>query len=253
MSTIVDTIQEVRLEEIAGEIRQATRVLYLDVYSTPVFFNALSDPQVPQAGDALNADYPNVKVIRRIPTVVRTPGVNNGYATRVRIEIQYELQRPRTDNFALRGGSSLQQIETGKKQDGSAITLTYNSTTYPVRIPVLAPQGNLSREIEESTNDPDAIVDDWVGHVNSATWRGGSAKSWLCTNVTYELIDRKNNPKRYRFTYEFEKTNDPDGWKITEVYKDSSGRIPSDVDPSSGNGIVTVDYYPTYNFGSKFS
>jgi hypothetical protein len=251
----VDTVQDTGLRESQGVVVEASRAYFVTVDNStedgPLIFQALNADTVPSPGTSLNDDLPNVKVEERSPQLVQYEQ-SSDKAT-FKIGVTYRLQRPEEPeaSYTLSGSSSLSQITTQKTRTGEVIDVTYNDDTQRGEIDVFAPEQSIRFGITETTNDPESIVHAWLDHVNAAAWRNLEEKRWLCTGVTYELIDEKSDPKKYNFEYEFTSTVNPDGWVYTVAYKDADGNIPNDV--VEGTGIKTIEWHPTKDFTTKFS
>lgn len=237
------------LTEENGEIVAASENWVVpDISTSPVVFTAMEATGLPEAGDALNASYPNVKVkSRQITEIVRQNDTSTWTAY---ITITYELDRPEAEvTFSLRGGASVNQIETDKDRSGNPIELTYGSKTVRATANVLDVQATFQCEIVETTNDPDGVVAQYVNHVNDSPFRGKPAGYWLCTHVEYEPRDLSNTQNReYRFGYEF--SGKEEGWLYTVAYKGDDGYIPDDV--VEGTGIKDIEWHPERNFALKF-
>ena len=247
----IDLVEGSFLTEEYGENVEAVRIaiVHLSKSETPIFENALAKSIVPEPGASLNNDSPNVKVFRRTPKIVGLDGSN----VTVQVTVEYQIQRPESDApNPLRGGASLTQIETAKGRDGSQITVTHDGDTQGGQISVLVAQANFSREIIEQTDDPEAIQNEWIGKVNLNQWKGGSPRTWICSDVQYELVERNDSgTDRYSFTYSFEQSDNPDGWDPTVVYQNADGTIPEGL--VDGDGIKTIEWYEEKDFNTKFS
>lgn len=231
----------------AGEIVSASASIITSTAGITigqVFANVLANPLVPQIGDALDASIPDVKCVRRTPTIV---GLEGGF-WHCKVICEYTLQRPTLQALPVRGGSSLTQIRTQVDGSGNPILVTYKDKTVQVTVDVPDHRGQFAIEITESTNDPWDIANDWVNHINEQAWRGGFAREWLCTNVQYQLLNVNVNPRLWTFNYEFE--YNPHGYVYTAVYEDQDGNRPADL--VDGTGIIDVLWHPERDFSTKF-
>jgi len=102
------------------------------------------------------------------------------------------------------------------------------------------------------TNNPEAVKNAWLNHINSEDWKEGQPGQWLCSRVHYEPIHLDCDPQRWRFTYEFTKTEDPDGYTYNVAYKDADGNIPSDASYAANMGLKRIDWHPETDFRTKF-
>jgi len=258
MATTPPLIQESHIIEQFGEVTEAVMVhVVTPIYASTLghlFAQAAVAPGIPQPGDWLDATYfPNVRCETRTPRVVAWDGT----AGTVRMECVFRLQRPACEaQHPLRGGASLNQITTEKDRNGVPITLSYtdpltlNEDTIGAEVTVPDVHGHFTREIIEATDIPDALVAEWINHVNAADWRlPGDTGEWLCSDIQYELIDRHAQPKRYKFQYEFERQ--PGGFLYTTIYKDKDGNIPPDLE--EGVGVKDIEWHWPKDFSTKFA
>lgn len=247
MAVVGPTIESMLTEE-NGEIVGATSVYHVtDVTGSPILETALDTSGVPQPGDSLNASHTDVKVKSRQAQIVGIPSSGN-YT--VRVDVTYELDRPEAEvTFSLRGGASVNQIETEKDRAGNPIELTYDGKTVRATVNVTSVEGTFQVELVEKTNDPDGLIAQYVNHTNSAAFRGKPRGTWLCTHAEYEPRDLSNTQDReYRFSYEFSYREEE--WKYTVAYKGEDGYIPADV--VEGQGIKTITWHPERDFAAKF-
>lgn len=234
-----------------GQIRSATEVYYVvGAFGSvlgDIFFDALRQSGIPQAGAPLSPNLPYVRATRRTP---RYMGRRSGGDAVVRIEVQYELLLPNTEGvkLQLRGGGSLTTISTTKDKNGDPIEVTYDGDTQRKAINVPQVQRYHTRETIEETNDPDGLLDSWLNYVNSTTFRGKPARTWLVANGDWEPIILTGNTKLYRFVWQL--LYDPAKHVYTVAYTDSGGNIPSDV--VDGTGIDDIYWHPEKDFTTKF-
>jgi len=258
MATTPPLIQDSYVTEEFGEIVEAVMVHVVGPMNASsighLFAQAAVAPGIPQPGDWLDGTYfPNVRCEIRTPRVISWDGA----AGNVRMECVFRLQRPPQEaQYPLRGGSTLNQVTTKKDRNDVPIVLEwYNPDTEKteVTVPDVTVQeihGHFYREIVEQTDNPDAIVAEWVSHVNAADWRlPGDMGEWLCSDVQYELIDRYAQPKRYRFQFEFERQ--PGGWVYTVRLVNKDGVVPDDL--IEGVGIKDIEWHWPKDFSTKFA
>lgn len=167
----------------------------------------------------------------------------------------------------LRGGSTLKQIETAKNSDGTDIVVTHDwpsdttaqyangetkadtTETRGGTIAVMVPMSTISGSYVQQTASPGAITKAYIGKLNSTTWQGGAARTWMCTSFTFELVDDTLSPPLYRFDFTFEYDDQTWDNDTTVVFIDEDTGSP--VTPLvDGESIVTVPYYDTANFNN---
>lgn len=218
-------VEGASITEVAGVIEAATQIMFVTETDSPLFESALAQEGVPKAGDKLNDANENVRVIRRIPIVVGIDAKQSPTEFLLKISIDYELQRPDAPApYPLRGGASLQQIQTSKQRDGTPLTVTSATAGAEPQVAtanVLQPQMNISFDRVISTPFPSTHADKYIGKVNDATFLAKPARTWLCTAVPFEIVDESKSPPRYRFTYELE--NNPETWDESVGFKKDDG------------------------------
>lgn len=141
--------------------------------------------------------------------------------------------------------ATLGQTETTKDIDDNDISLSYTypsdykyndqkkSTTETVvaRVPKLIPQKTttLTKKVTSITaSDIDTEWNTYGGKVNSATWLGGSARTWLYAGI--EAVPNEDSSEwDVSCTFQYRR----DGWDETAVFIDpNTGQAPEDVDDS---------------------
>ena len=165
------------ITEVAGEIVAAHSVWVVGVTQTPWIFKALSHADLPQPGQRLNADNPDVRVFGRKAHVIVWDNTV-GKAT-VEVEIDYKIQRSEPDaRFPVQGGSTLNQIQTQRHNprvgpffNDDPIRVSYGDPldVQTVKATVMEPLGHFAVDIREETETPDKLVQDWIGLTNLDT------------------------------------------------------------------------------------
>lgn len=172
--------------------------------------------------------------------------------------LNVSLLTPSTSNPAqISVGSTVQQQQTNKDQSGAKITVTYSgtdngsvSTTYNADpLSVYKPQTVVTYERLEPSS-PLSNATAYVGYVNSASFLGDAAKTWLCTRISGTSEDGGGSWKN---RYEFQRAPSSAGWQQKVFYTSrATGAVPADVDVDgtlgTGNGVSTVDLYPSIDF-----
>lgn len=263
--TVKELIKETGYTEESGEIVSAQRVFVVTGVSGTaigdILFAACEASGIPKPGDALSESARYTRVRRRRPTII---GKKSGL-WHVRVDVEYELQRlvgsegdRELDQLALRGGSSVTQIATMKDRQGNALKVTYTPTGGTAQqqqgeLNVYDVQATFMREAVRQESNPEDYISNYINCVNADSFRGKPAKYWLCTNISYELINRLASPALYRFVFEFQ--GRPELWKYTYVYRDQTGQVPNDVavTQENGNGIVTIEWHEQRNFSAIWS
>lgn len=187
-----------------------------------------------------------------------------GCTTKVRFRLEYIPVGETENNYVFRGVASLAQQQSEVDQYGTQITVTHefpedyvdndkyagNTVTQGGTVSYLKPELALMATGIESITYPERLAAEWIGFINSTTWRGVStAGMWLCSNVQYALHNHKTSPKQWKFTFEF--VFNQDGWDPFVAFKDpNTGKSPSGL--VSGTGYKSVSMYPSKDFNTKF-
>ena len=206
-----------------------------------LFYDALRATGIPRPGQVLSPNLPYVRAVKRVPRYLGRR--SNGEAV-VRVEVEYQQLLPNTEGvkLQLRGGGSLTTIQTDVDKDGNAIKVAYNGTDHYKALNVLQVQQYHTRETIEETNDPDAMLGAWLNYVNSTTFRGKPARTWLVANGDWEPILLTTNPKIYKFTWQLQ--YDPAKYVYTAAYQNSDGDVLASAD---------INWHPEKDFTTKFT
>lgn len=243
MSLVIDLNETITITERAGIIREVKRkAIKTGTWGTiPAAVTAIAgDAGIPVVGNPLTMEGQTVYLEDRDITI----------KSRSIIEIEMTYRRQEEDEFTFRGSTSLQQITTQFALNGDQITVSHNGVTQGGSVDVLAPGSTLELEFVTASASPGSVSTDWTGKVNSDTWQGGAAGTWICMNVTFDPVDLTAATPKYRFTFSFEYRED--GWDPTVVFIDPETGEPPDglVD---GTGVKTVVSYATKDFNTPFS
>ena len=159
--------------------------------------------------------------------------------------------------------TSVSQIETTKNHEGTRLEKTF---TYPAnymvngvsspkagttplpkqpgRISKLIPEMTLTFNITETTS-PEIFGPYYVGKMNSTTWRGKPAKSWLCVDISGVSNDLGET---YQNRYSFQYRPDALGWDETMTFTDPDTGMSPDISQDA-----TVQIYQMANFNNLFA
>ena len=104
------------------------------------------------------------------------------------------------------------------------------------------------------TQDPEAATLAYAGSLNSATWRGFPARTWLCLPIEGTTVDGVWYRNVYRFAY------NPNTWDQYVVFRNVDHTIPPDIAATivtdgsvmSGNGWGRFELYPAVDFSTAF-
>lgn len=157
------------------------------------------------------------------------------------------------------GGTSLKQVQTPFDSRGNQITVEHtwpaDDPDWPNRtdsqsgvISVSVPMTAISSDVVITTTDAIAISQSWEGYVNSNTWKNGAARTWMCTQCDFILIQ---SPSKFNFSFTFE--YDKETWDndTTAIFIDPRTSKPPE-NLVKGVGIKPIDYAPQRYFSNTF-
>jgi hypothetical protein len=246
----IDLLENLAAEEGAGGFKSLTRlcrVKYLDPNAWDdyqILQAALNDADVPQPLSVLEGDSFSNLVLesRHVKLIERDKGtaeITLNY--RHVLETQYINDQQAIDSTTLYGRMrcTIQQAPSNFYPDYSTtppgeiqIVLQH---TYPAddhdwknktfkqggQIQATTPQRSYRFGGFYDTTTPDTYASGIIACVNSLTWKGQDPRTWLCTEVAWEII------KAGRYRFDFEMQHNVFGWDETAVFIDSrTGRPP---------------------------
>ena len=259
MATVVgDTIDMHEVTVSADRGWEMTRMAIVTGLSGSGYqrvISAMIDAGIPNIGDVisgLNYPYMILRSIRGVPLTNGDVKLTLYYSERATVE-------PVTGEAAqISVGSMVSQIETNKDAADADISVEY---TYPEgytkrtewaelthtqggMVSKLVPQRTytvVKRFAYTTADNVETIDDTYTGKVNSDTWRGYSAKTWLCTGIQGQSNDGQQT---YVVTATFQ--YNPDTWTSKVVFIDpNDGKPPADLDT---DGQKDIELYETVAF-----
>jgi hypothetical protein len=143
----------------------------------------------------------------------------------------------------VRISSATSQTAIDTDSSGDPLKVYYtdpSGTVYDDEVHLLVPQPHTVLEIERiESGSPLATAAQYVGSVNSDSFEGGDANTWMCRSISGESL----GSGQYRVSYTFE--YDPNTWQEIYAFRDTvTRRTPSDVAPSTGNDHGIYTYTP---------
>ena len=269
MATIVaDIIEGARWKETGGTVIKITRMFIVHDLPAPpgaipgvafavqqsfdeIHRTALNNLGVPQAGEV----HP---VEGHLVVTTRTPRALSPFA--VAISIDYELpgggsfDPPPGDSFVLSGASSVEQIETVWDRPSNSpgmreqVFVEHNGVTqYGTISPFEARDVLRIGGILPSVN-PWVMSRFWTNTVNDGnfTWDGAAdPRTWLVTEIAFELVDRNAIPPKYNFNVSLR--HNPDKWDPAIWFTDDDGRPAENLVPLMGYKIIPWHVALTFN------
>lgn len=259
---------------LVEEITAVSLVVGLTATDADWVTEALAATNLPAAGTVLILSTGEKLYLEN-----RDPKLVDGDNTKAEVALTYRRLdgSSSTENQVpvLSGGVALKQVRTSKDRNGNAIEVSHSwpedsKAVYPdgqrkrlttetitAQIDVFVPMASLSGEIVIQTATPGAISKAWVGYLNSTTWQGGEARTWMCTAAPFRLLDNTSSPPLWTFNFEFQQDDQTWDNDTTAVFIDpQTGQIPqiaaADLPLPNGKEVVQVQYYPTRDFNVDF-
>ena len=138
-------------------------------------------------------------------------------------------------------GNEIFVVHVFQDDDGAGnITPRTETRVVPVTVQVPQPVLRLSRREPES---PFPKSQEFVGSVNSISWKGQQPRTWLCVHIDGVTDD---GGLSYQVSYEFQYNSNT--WDATVYFTDSDGRPVADL--VEGLGIRAFEVYPLKDFNS---
>ncbi|HWE02449.1 MAG TPA: hypothetical protein VG326_08555 [Tepidisphaeraceae bacterium] len=230
----------VRIFDVAGLTPGTDTLAQAAIAVDPV-----SNVRIPRYGDP----HPAVANLYAIE-IDAAPITGSRTAAHVTVKYATPSQASVPGAVQIRIGSSSGHKLITQTPDGTLITVKYTDPSGNVlqnnlQIPILSPNTILEITRQESAS-PLKLSQSFRRSVNSSSWQGGDAKTWLCRGIDGVS---QGGLSRYEVRYTFE--YDPDTWTRLEYYVDRyTGKVPDDVKVSQNNdkGIATILPYSTKDF-----
>jgi len=243
------TIQE---DESGYKAVRVARVTGLSGDKAQRMYDALNAPGVP----VYNESHPVIPGIYCKSRSAKAQGPESAMVT-------LEYRRPDSnggsnpDEDQIEIGSSVQESETNTDVNGDLLKVYYlpedadpgtEEIEQVCTASVAYPQTVLRIRRKEGRSPEDKATT-YTGTVNSTSWRGYDANTWLCRSIQGISNDGGDT---YDVTYEFQLNWYY--WQAKVVYIDSSnGETPGDVSEPGpgmihGNGVGYYDMYPQMDF-----
>ena len=257
----LDIIENARWTEVDGYLTEIVRMAIVVVGDTVPTDPPPFDSIVVWATDPnLNPDLPvpgeqhpvrgELILRERRPTPLSTKLVQIELIYRRRDEGQ--PPPPTGSNSVIQGSTSLDQITTqnDRAEPPAQITVEHDGVTQGGEISVQVPRTQLSFTREEQSSTPGLRGLNNVGRVNLETFQGLPPGTWLCMDISFELLVPGSTvapivPSTWRFTYRFK--FDPEGHDPAVVFIDpETGQPPPGL--IEDEGFKTVPYYQAADF-----
>ena len=260
MPTVLeDKIEDLQVEEQYGSLVKLVRrfiVVDLTGYSDyTVLLDALEEAGIPAADSELTGGTNLIATNRSVRMMDKDKAV---------VDVTYSHYHNEGQNFdnppvGLQTGElrvNIQQVDTNKDENGDMIELSH---TYPSddkdyggqtktqvgKISVFSAQRTQSYKGIKQTQTPWLIANQLVGNLNSIAWSGGEVRTWMCTGVTWQIMDATEGANRYFMSFEFQ--YNPDGWDPTAIFiDDRTNQPPKDL--VEGTGYKTIEYQGEVDF-----
>ena len=152
--------------------------------------------------------------------------------------------------YATRGGSSSEQIETQLDKSGNQITVTHQGKTQGGEIHPFESRSEIQVYWLEQSQFPGDLTRTYTNTVNNGPWAldlAAPARTWRCTDISFDLEDGTRTPPLYRFQASF--VFNPDKHDPQVIYIDpETGRPPPGL--VVNQGYKTITWYAAVNFNN---
>ena len=272
MATVIaDIIEGARWKEVGGTTMKVTRMFIVTglpapppstpgvVFAIQLGFDevhkvALATGGIPEPG----AVHP---VEGHLFVTTRTPRALSPLA--VSIAIDYELpgggsfDPPPGDEFTLGGASSAEQIETVWDRPSNSsgtraqVFVEHNGVRQYVTISPFEARDVLRIGGILPSPNPWVMSRQWTNTVNddTFTWDGcADPRTWLVTEIAFELVDRNAIPPKYKFNVSLR--HNPDRWDPGIWFTDDDGRPAENL--VDGVGVKIIPWHIQLDFNSSF-
>lgn len=255
MSITVDELMDVQSDEERGRVVRVVRKLKLSGVVASAQMSAiaqvLASSLIPTAGSFILVNDSVLYLTGRSPRMTEA-------STLAEVILTYEggtSSAAGNDELRRGGRSSLAQVRTVNDRQGNLVTVRRGGAIFGEEqageFTVFQPQATPFIETVESTDDPDALLEQWIGRTNSSTWRGKAKGRWLVSNVEYDEMNPGSSPALWRFRWSFLEAIESQGWLPVAAFVDpTTNRIPDDLE--EGVGIKSVPWYYKRDFNTKF-
>jgi hypothetical protein len=259
----IDILTDATWKESDGRVREIVRTLVVHGLTPDtddgLFQTALNDAGVPQPG----AGHPT------IAGLICKARETSALATDiVKVKLTYRLIEVGSTpvpglSYAIRGGTSLEQVETNLDGSGTKIEVEHNEITQGglIRPFVARRTHEVTGRITGSSGNYETLedMDDFVATYSGLGNLGGfpadttaADKTWICAGVDYRLADVTETgypvwEVSARFSRSTRASINPDVIFIDP----NTGQPPPDL--VANTGYKTVDYYATVDFDGFFT
>ena len=159
---------------------------------------------------------------------------------------------PPGESSTVSGGTSLEQVTTQKDFDGNDLFVTHQGDKQGGEVSVMVPRGEISFRRIDQCFSPGSITRAFVGKVNNTAppWDlGAEVRTWLCTDISFDLVDRNLVPPAYDFSFTFRFR--PETYDATFHYVTEEGKPPVPLITGGMNpNIKTVALYGEADFAN---
>ncbi len=251
MAITIDEMMDVSSREERGRVVRLVRKLKLSGITAPgqqgAIAEVLASDQLPEAGSAVLVNDSVLFLTGRDPTM-------NQDNTIADVVLTYEggTSSASGDGELRRGfDASIAQVRTLADREGNEILVKHAGVEQRAELSVFQPQAAPWIETVESTNDPDALADQWIGVTNSAVWRGKAKGKWIVARIRGRELNPRANPQLWLFRWSFQESSESQGWLPVVAYVDPRTNQPP-TGLVDGEGIKAVPYYIERDYKTKF-
>jgi hypothetical protein len=250
MTTVVaDSVsdQRIRRDSEGYSVERVYIVSDLPGQADAKLFKAISDPNIPQYGDA----HPVIAGIS-VTDVTAEPIMNQADQFQVTVVYSVPSDDDATDTDPEGRAlitSSLTNETTHFDINGELIKARYVSGVNSIStkyspVEVQRPQLRVTLTRKENAA-PKSSIEKYHGKINSVDWSGFPPQTWLCSGISA----RENDDGTWNVDYSFEYRRER--WKGELVVPLSAAQAEDNpIDKDQGNGYALFDVYETANFNS---
>ena len=259
VTATVDRISMIEATERHGVIMRMVRSAMVSGLSDTDYTaikTALDNVGITAGSRPSGTGFSQLRLTERNPRVIDT--------THVEVQLVYEhvindgqdMDNPLDDTFWPESRITVSQVSSNKYPDhagihpdlrGEEITVSHTfpatDTDYPGtkrsqsgEISIYQVDETVTVSGKRTTASPWLLTRKLISTVNSKAWGGRPARTWMCTEASWKMIDDTNNVHLFVFVFQ----HNPDGWDPTAVYIDErTGKPPTgmnegDSGPSGG-------------------
>lgn len=246
----LDIIEDARWREVNGQVVEIVRLAIVNNIANIPASNP-ADRMLQLARSVGGIPQPGASHPWRGDCFLREREVTAFGHGQARIMLVYRPDNEQQDvnnAYTTRGGSSSEQIETQLDKQGNQIIVTHQGKQQGGEIHPFEARSEIQAWWYEQSMTPGDLTRAFTNKVNSGPFQLdllAPARTWRCTEVTFEPEDMSLSPPKYRYQASF--VYNPAKHDPSVVYIDpETGKPPPAL--VVGQGIKTITWYDEVNF-----